>query len=237
MMMIIIACGIGSTTIAQSQDERIRSSYVMAFGRDASGGEITYWKGQGNLSFNDLISRHKGWIMQDAGTHQGVINRAYIDALGRNPTSGEIAYWMKGNETYTELMGKHITFLQNNKDEYGKTINRSYKFVFGRDGSAGEISYWKGQPVASYIGLVAYHQDYKARNGNLINGKATVEPSSMITGVRISNQMLGEIKGSNIMVSVGANIVAAGGGNMVAAGGGNMVAAGGGNMVAAGGGN
>jgi hypothetical protein len=228
-----------STTnlLAQTdQEQRIKSAYILAFGRNASSGEVTYWKSQGNLPIAELVKRHQSYLKQDVNTQKTTIDRAYQDALGRNATSGEITYWSAGNDTYTTLMKNHVQWLQGNPAEYEKVINRSYKYVFGRSASADEIKYWKGQGTYSYLLLVGWHQDYKRRTQS--GGSSNISLSPAVVTVPLSTLVLSEVRSASGIVAAGAgNIVAAGAGNIVAAGAGNIVAAGAGNIVAAGAGN
>jgi hypothetical protein len=228
------------------QEQRIRTSYLMAFGRDASSGEVTYWKGQGNRSVGDLYNNHKAYIKSDNTTRRQAIIKSYVDALGYNPSEAEITYHSQFNRTYTEMMQQHMNYVSQNASEYDKVIRRSYKAVFNRTPNDGELAYWKGQAKCSYFILVSYHESYKRANqttaasgGNKINFANVPFAVSLSVSNLVAKEAAGIIAagGGNVIGQNGATMVAAGGGNMVAAGGGNMVAAGGGNMVAAGGGN
>ncbi|CAN5314630.1 hypothetical protein BH09BAC2_BH09BAC2_06070 [soil metagenome] len=240
MFFCLVFFSIQATAQLTDQQQRIKASYILSFGRDASSGEVTYWQGRGALSISQLITYHKQYIMQDATTHSTLISRAYMDAIGRAATSSEINYWKVGNDTYTTLMKNHLNWLKGNPSEYDKVIKNSYLYVFGRQPSAGELTYWKSQAVVSYVILVGYHQDYKKRNAVESGTTYTFNTSNapaMIT-VPLSLAIATEARNaSGIVAAGGGNIIAAGGGNIVAAGGGNIVAAGGGNIVAAGGGN
>lgn len=233
---------------AQAQKERIQSAYILAFGRTPNSGEVTYWSGQGNLTINQIIERHKGYLKTDAGTNRAVIVKSYLDALGVVPTEAEIKYHTPFYRTYTESMTNHMVYLKQQPSELEKVIKRSYRSVFNREPSAGEITYWKQFGPIPYHILCGFHQDFKAKTTPpSVNGTLAVNPAR-VDGVIVSKSVLEEARtaattlnnntpGATVIAPGGANMVAAGGGNMVAAGGGNMVAAGGGNMVAAGGGN
>ena len=49
------------STFAQAllseQEQRIQSSYIMAFNRNATKGEVDYWKTQGNPDMTKLLAR------------------------------------------------------------------------------------------------------------------------------------------------------------------------------------
>jgi hypothetical protein len=239
---------ISTLTYAQTeQEQRIRTSYLLAFGRDASGGEVTYWKGQGNRSVGDLYNNHKAYIKSDNNTRRQAIIQSYVDALGYNPTEAEISYHSQFNRTYTEMMNEHMKYVSANAGEYNKVIRRSYQKVFGRPATDGEVAYWSGQAKSSYLMLISYHDTWKKANTAAAPAKGASTTAGLQinftnpafgVGLSVSSLVATEARNAVGMVAAGGgNMVAAGGGNMVAAGGGNMVAAGGGNMVAAGGGN
>ena len=223
------------------QEQRIHAAYMLAFGRDASAGDVAYWKGQGNLSLPQLILRHQQYLTQDVGTHNTTIDRAYQDALGRRPTAAELTYWKTGNDTYTTIMKNHVKWLGGSPADYEKVIKNSYQFVFGRQPSAGEINYWKGQGTVSYLMLVAFHQDWKRKSaaaqpesGSTVN----LQNQGNVAVVSLSPTVAGEARSvTGLVASGGGNLIASGGGNLVASGGGNLIASGGGNLVASGGGN
>ncbi len=229
--------------VAKARKERIQASYLLAFGRIPSDGEIQYWQGRTDAAkLDDFINQHRKYIASNPSIQKEVIKKAYNDALGRDPQQGEYDYWSKGTDSYTMLIGKHIYWLTSNPTEYELVIKRSYQKALGKTPNADEIKYWKSQPVYAYDVLLVLHEDWKKRTGG--NGQSTAgttlnSSSSYLQTVAVSAEILKEVKLSfnGLVTGGGGSMVAAGGGNMVAAGGGNLVAAGGGNMVAAGGGN
>ena len=247
IVCIVSFFSISQSLYAQSeQEQRIRASYILAFGKDASGGEVSYWKTQGNLSISQLITRHQQYFRQDANTRRTTIIRAYQDAMGRNPSEGEIAYWKNGVDTYTTLMNNHIQWLQGNPAEYENSIKRSYSYALNKVPTSAEINYWRNQGTISYLVLVACHKDYQRRtlSSSPINFNASAGVEVKLSSAAIAKEAFqavgGRLIGNDSAGLIGndsGGIIAAGAGKMVAAGGGNMVAAGGGNMVAAGGGN
>ena len=235
----ILICSFTIKSFAQ-QDQRIHAAYMLAFGRDASQGEVNYWLTRGNLSVSQLVDLHKQYLSQDDYTHRTTIDRAYQDAMGRHATESEINYWKTGVDTYTALMRNHVQWLQGNPAEYENVIKRSYQYVFGRQPNSGELNYWKGQPVYSYVMLVGQHQDYQRRNiakessANQVNLK---NAPSLVT-VFLSPAIGAEALRAAGLVSQGAgNLVSQGAGNLITNDGGSLVAAGAGNLVAAGAGN
>ena len=221
--------------------ERIEASYIIAFGREPSSGEIAYWARQNPSSVAALVANHRNYLSRDAGTHRATIIRAYDDALGRNPTPGEIAYWFRGNDTYEQLMHNHIAWLGGNPGQYDLVIRRSYMHVFHRQPSSGELAYWKRQGVLSYVMLVACHEDWERRNGGRMRmgGALVMSPNTPgLVTVQLAPQIANEARAAaGVIPAGGGNVIAAGGGNVIAAGGGNVIAAGGGNVITAGGGN
>ncbi len=226
--------------LAQESKERVQASYLLAMGRLPSPGEITYWQGQGNLSVQQMVDRHKTYIGQDAGTRRAVIIKSYVDGLGYNPSEDEIKYHNQYPRTYTEMVNAHMQYIAANRSQREAVIKRSYRGALRREASASEVTHWMNQAVISYTYLMALHEDWVRRGGNGTNSSTSVSTSSPVLAVAtVSGTVLAEAKATvaSLTSNSGGAMVAAGGGNMVAAGGGNMVAAGGGNMVAAGGGN
>lgn len=68
---------------AQMQEERIKASYLLAFNREATSGEVTYYKTQGNLTVLQLLERHKDWIKRNPGLWDGILRVSFTDAFGR----------------------------------------------------------------------------------------------------------------------------------------------------------
>ncbi len=236
---IILIFGVLSGTLfsnlyAQSeQEQRIRGSYMLVFGRDATAGEVTYWKGQGNLSTTQLFERHRQYFTANKSVQREIIIKSYVAAFGRNPADGEINYYLNGNLNYTELIQGHVGYLVRDINENKNTVKRAYKYVLKREPTAEEIGYHVVSGGGTYLYRVAWLQD-PTHTKNTI----TVTNAPILATVTISAKVATELKSASGLVAAGGgNLVAAGGGNLVAAGGGNLVAAGGGNLVAAGGGN
>ena len=236
----ILICSFTIKSFAQ-QDQRIHAAYMLAFGRDASQGEVNYWLTRGNLSIAQLIEFNRQGLSQYPDLHRQTIIQAYIDAFGRNPKQDELNTWMKTRDTYTEIMKSHIAYLvAGYGDEYTNVIKRSYQYVFGRQPNSGELNYWKGQPVYSYVMLVGQHQDYQRRNiakessANQVN----LNNSPSLVTVSLSPAIGAEASRAAGLVSQGGgNLVSQGAGNLITNDGGSLVAAGAGNLVAAGAGN
>jgi len=224
-----------STLFAQTeQQQRIRTSYMLALGKDATSGEVTYWSGQGNLSIAQLIERHRQYYKANPSFQRELITRSYIAAFGRNPSEGEIKHWLPGNQTYTDLVKGHVIYLVSNSAEQTSAINRAYHTVLSRKPTAQELGAGLASGGLSYLFWVGWLQDARHPSGT---NSITFGNAPILIGVPVSAGIAAEAKSAAGLAAGGSNMVAAGGGNMVAAGGGNMVAAGGGNMVAAGGGN
>lgn len=241
-LLLLSICTLGllvGTTRASEQTERIQASYLLAFGRAPSSGEIAYWSKQGPLSVPALVARHRQYLQQDAGTKRATIIRSYEDALGRRPTEGEISYWSRGNNTYTELVKNHVQWLSGNPGEYVNVIRRSYLRVLHRQPSPAEINYWRHQGTLSYVVLVGCHEEWKRSNRTKTSGTLELAPhSGLLTTISVSPTVAAEARSAaGVIAAGGGNVIAAGGGNVIAAGGGNVIAAGGGNVIAAGGGN
>ena len=231
----ILSASFTKASAQTDQEQRIHASYMLALGRDASAGDVDYYKKQGNLTLSQLILRHQQYLSQDVTTHNITIDRSYQDALGRHATNDELANWRRGNDTYTTLMKNHVSWLQGNPAQYENVIKNSYQYVFGRQPSAGEIAYWKGQGVVSYLMLVAFHQNWKRANpakpqesGNTVNFQNLPSISTFALSASIATEAR---NATGLVASGGGNLVASGGGNLVASGGGNLVASGGGNIV------
>ncbi len=234
LICVVVLCTSFSKLFAQTeQEQRIRSSYMLVFGKDATDGEINYWKGQGNLSVSQLFDKHRQYFTTNAGPHRDLIIRSYVAAFGRNPSEGEINYYINGNLTYTELVNGHVGYLVRNNTEYEKTIKRAYQYALRRLPTKDEIGYAFVSGGLTYLFWIGWLQD-ASHGKNSIN----ISNAPIFTGVRVSDKVALEARAASGLVAAGGgNLVAAGGGNLVAAGGGNLVAAGGGNLVAAGGGN
>lgn len=241
--LLVLACVTAfPAAFAQNQPlrtERIQASYMVAFGRAPTSGELTHWSKQGDLSVAKLIELHRQYLRTDRATQRTAITRSYIDALGRNPTDAEITHWSKGTDTYTQLMKNHIAWLTSSPAEYEKVIQRSYQAVFRRAATAAELTYWKRQGVMSYMMLIGSHDQWKQQNAagsSRTSGTPSISgKSATLVLVPLSAAVAAETRAATAVASGGGNVIAAGGGNVIAAGGGNVIAAGGANVVAAGG--
>ena len=151
----ILLCSFSISLFAQ-QDQRIRAAYMLAYGRSATGAEVTYWLGRGNLTIAQLVAFHRDYLKLDSANHIKVIEQSYLDALGRYPSDGEKKYYMQYNQTYTEIMENHIKFLKQNPAEYDKVINNSY----GQVARPKEMNFWRGKEVHPYYLIMAYHHTY-----------------------------------------------------------------------------
>ena len=249
LFSLVCTLAFPATVASEIQRQRIQASYLLSFGRKATDDEVAYWTKQGMRTVADLVTNHRNYLTQDAGTHRATIRRSYIDALGREPNDGEYKHWMGGNDTYAQLMKNHVNWLAGNPGEYGNVIKRSYRFVFGRKATDDEVNYWRSQGTLSYAMLVGAHDTWKKQNPSTppkTSGKATVSTSTgFLTTVVLSPAATAEVRATGLISDDGSTLVAAGGGNLIGNDGGSLigndggslVAAGGGNLVAAGGGN
>lgn len=213
------------------QEQRIKASFILAFGTTATQQEVDYWKTRSNLSISQLIEFHRQGFASYPNLHKQTIAHSYADALGRSPTIIEVENQMKNNLTYTELMKNHMTLLQQpGNTEYVESIKRSYTEVLNRQPSQAEIDSWKGQGIIANYLLKAYHNDYK--NQTTKGNKVKVYGSPYAIGVSVSAAIAREATGiilGNASALAGNNvgaILAAGAGNLVNQDGASIVAAG-----------
>src|ERR1700694_2964574 len=245
---VLIGLVLLSTSFTKSfgqsdQDQRIHTSYVLSFGRDATDAEVKYWKGRGNYTISQLLDYHRQGIPSNAGLHRTLITRAYIDAMGRNPLETEIKYWLSGTDNYTQLMKNHLQWLSGNPAEYEKVVKRAFMFALNRQPTPDQLNQWKNNSQKySYAMLVSYLQSKKSSS----SVQCTPEENALSLGlstpaivrIPINANIAQEARmAASLVASGGGNIIAAGSGKLVASGGGNLVASGGGNLVASGGGN
>lgn len=211
---------------AQSKDEVIHGSYIVAFGRAATGGELQHWRQNvGNRTIQQMVENHRNFIKTNQYEREQTIRRSYMDAFGWQPSADEVKYWSGQNKTYGELMANHVNnWLGIYPDKKAQVIRQSYYKVFNRNATAAEVKYWMGQPTCSFVQLVAMHTTWKQQNQN----------SSTTTRVQpnINTSAVSTVSFSSSAIS---GVIAAGGGNVIAPGGGNVIAAGSGNVVSAGG--
>lgn len=222
LLLIVPLLIIFGTAAAQTdQDQRIQASYILAFGKKASSGEVNYWKTQGDLTVGQMLTRHQQYLTQDAATHTAAIRRSYWDAFGRSAEPGEVQYWMRVNDTYTTLMKNHLNFLNGNRSEYEKTIRASYSNVFGRQPSADEISYWQSQAKVPFLILVAYHQDYKRRNAAIVQGRINFRNVTAATTQTLNRRITSEaaaaagLPASGALIPGGASLIGQDGNSII----------------------
>lgn len=232
---MLFLCTSFSTLLAQTeQEQRIQSSYLLAFDKKASTAEVNYWKTQGNLSVSQLLTRHKEYIANNPDIFVGILNRSYTDAFGRPITDDERNYHKKYPRTYLEMINSHMDYLNRNPSLYDEVIIQSYKSVFNKRPSNDELNYWKGQTKCSYIWLFRAHLQFAASQRR--SNKASL---SGVASVSVTPGILKEVKlaAASMVAAGGGNLIGNDGSTMVAAGGGNLVGNDGASMVAAGGGN
>lgn len=213
---------------AQSRDEIIHGSYLVAFGHFANSGELNYWRPKvGNSTILQMVENHRNFLGSNPAEKEKVVRQSFMDAFGWQPSNDEVRYWSGQNKTYGELMSYHISKVLNAyPDKRALVIKQSYYKVFSRNATNDEVRYWMSQPTCSFVQLVAMHTTWKQKNQNS-SGLTTIKPNLNNSDVSTANLSQQAISG----------VIAAGGGNVIAPGGGNVIAAGGGNVVAPGGGN
>lgn len=213
------------TARAQSKDEVIHGSYIVAFGRAATSSELQYWRQNvGNRSIQQMVDNHRNFIKSNQYEREQAVKRSYMDAFGWQPSADELKYWAGQNKTYGELMTNHVdNWLNLYADKKEHVIKQSYHKVFNRNATAAEVKYWMGQPTYSFVQLVAMHTTWKQQN----------QQSSKTTRVN-PNLNTSAVSSADFSPSGISGVIAAGGGHVIAPGGGNVIAAGGGNVVSAG---
>jgi hypothetical protein len=211
---------------AQSKDEVIHGSYIVAFGRAATSGELQHWRQYvGGSTVQQMVENHRNFIKTNPYEREQTIRRSYMDAFGWQPSTDEVKYWSGQNKTYGELMTNHVgNWLGVYPDKKELVIKQSYYKVFNRNATAAEVKYWMGQTTCSFVQLVAMHTTWKQQN----------QQSSSTTRVK-PNLNTPSVSSAAFSSPAISQVIAAGGGNVIAPGGGNVIAAGAGNVVAAGG--
>lgn len=235
IICISFLCTSFSTLFAQTeQEQRIQSSYILAFNRKASTGEVDYWKTQGNLSMSQLLARHKDFIKNNPNIYDGILNVSYTDAFGRVITDDERKYHKQYPRTYLEMVNSHMDYLSKNPSLYDEVIQRSYSQALGRKASDDELKYWRGQTKCSFIWLFRAHTQWSATQR-----RSNVASTSGVASVSVTPGILKEVKlaASSLVAAGGGNLIGNDGSTLVAAGGGNLVGNDGASLVAAGGGN
>ncbi|MEJ7611910.1 MAG: hypothetical protein WKF88_12100, partial [Ferruginibacter sp.] len=172
-----------TTVFAQDQEQRIQTSYILAFNKQATGGEVNYWKTQGNLSVAQLLERHKQYIAGNRDLWNGILRVSYTDAFGRGITDGEYNFHIKYPRTYVEIMSAHMVYLNQNPALYDEVIRDSYRYAFNKNATEGEMNYWRGQQKVAWIWLFRAHMDYAAstrRNKASMSGVKFIPISSAV---------------------------------------------------------
>jgi hypothetical protein len=232
------------------KNQRIQTSYLLAFGQLPSSGEVNHWSKQSQSNnLKELMDQHKAYI-RGGGYRTEAIKNSYKDAFGRNPSDAEVKWWAQYNQNYTELMKAHLKFARDNSSAYDDVIKRAFKYVRGTEPDAEELAAWKRKGVKSYVMLVGMLQYAKSKSGTkkLLFWEDLIGAASYaISYVKINFNILKEAQsligpdGGSLIGNDAGSIVAAGAGNIrpdasiVGNAGGNIVAAGAGNIVAAGG--
>lgn len=211
---------------AQSKDEVIHGSYIVAFGRAATSGELQYWRQNvGNRTIQQMVENHRNFIRSNQYEREQTIRRSYMDAFGWQPSADEVKYWSGQHKTYGELMTNHVNnWLNVYADKKEHVIKQSYHKVFNRNATAAEVRYWMGQPTCSFVQLVAMHTTWKQQNQQ---GSKTTRVNSNLNTSAVSSADFSSSAISGMIAAGGSSVIAPGGGNIIAAGGGNVVSAGG----------
>lgn len=239
---LLLTTVLGFTSEAQDkQAERIQGSYLAAFGKNASDGEVNYWKTQGNLTADQLVARHQQYIAANPSVKKDVINASYMSAFGRKASDGEQAYWGPSNQTYAALFSNHLNYLRGNQPEFDKVISLSYLRALGRSPNDGEYVYWRKYAGTPYYLLVIYHQKWLAANMQsqpLTAGD--IKKSGSATSFTLSKSTLDELAkvsgGESLIVAKSAGtLVGNAGGTLIGNDGSTLVGNDGASMVAAGG--
>ena len=237
-LLLLVLAFSSVTAFAQSREklERIKAAYMLAYGREPVGGEITFYNNQRDQTIPQYLNLLADYAKREKSFKRSLISKSYIDALGRKPIDGEINYWLNGTDLYYNLVNNHVSWLKGNPAEYEKVIKRSYQAVFGRQPNSGELNFWKGQPTVSYVMLVGCHEQWKRTNGNgnAASNRISNTSNGSVTVVPLTTVVANEVKNA-ANIQPGGNVISPGGGNVVAAGGDNLIAVGSAGVVAAGG--
>jgi len=234
VVLLMLAISVFHPSFAQTeQEQRIQSSYILAFNKKATPDELNFWKTQGNLSVAQLLAKHKEWIKKTPSLWDGILRTSYTDAFGRTIQDGEYKFHIQYPRTYLEMMNSHMDYLNKNPSLYDNVIIESYKRVFGKPPITAELNYWKGQTKCSFIWLFRAHSQYASTQ------RRNVASMTGVAYVRVTPAMLAEVRSAaaGMVAAGGGNLIGNDGGTMVAAGAGNLVGIDGASMVAAGGGN
>ncbi|MDQ6755407.1 MAG: hypothetical protein M3004_00575 [Bacteroidota bacterium] len=221
ILSVIFLCTICIKSFPQ-QNERIKASYMLAFGRNPYPSELNYWLGRGNLSIEQLILLHRQGFIEIPSLHSETIINSYIDALGRKPSEDEIKYWMNGDFIYIELLNDHMKLLQLNNWENERVIKLSYEKVFDRVPGNAEMNLWKKKGATAFF-LLAGYLEYSKRTvnneaGNI--GAADVRNFLSVSTISLSPPIASEaLKFINKSVTKSvAGIITRNGGNIITSG-------------------
>ena len=103
MTLLMLAMLAFIPSFAQTeQEQRIHSSYILAFNRKASPDELKYWKTQGSLNVSQLLDKHKDWIKRNPSLWDGILRISYTDAFGRVINDGEYKFHIQYPRTYLD---------------------------------------------------------------------------------------------------------------------------------------
>ena len=123
----------------------ISADYQADFGRAATAGDITTWKGliAGGASFTTLTSALLG---DPAGVTAKTITTAYDSYFGRDPSASELGVWrglFAGGKTAADL---HSALVGDASGQAHTTaeVGSLYQTYFGRAPSTAETNTWKG---------------------------------------------------------------------------------------------
>jgi|ERR1035437_503127 hypothetical protein len=221
-LFAILLCFFSIKSFSQ-QDERIKASYMIAFGRIPMPSELNYWLGRGYLSIFQLIELHRqGFTEYPTNLQRETIINSYIDALGRNPSEDEIKYWMNGDNIYIQLMSNHMQLLKYDNWENQKVIQLSYATVFHRVPTNAEINFWLKRGVTPFFLLVGYHEYYKGKNKSEIGSSGTVNLQNLASVSTISLSPAIALEASKYISHNGSAIIS----HIISQHGGNIIVAG-----------
>lgn len=257
-LTVLMAAGVVATVqpvVGQvSKAEKVVASYIVAFGRTPSQGELNWWMSQPDNSVDGYVNRHRSYIESNPGVRQDVIQRSYRFALNRAPSSGEVDWHARNypRSTFAEKVQGHTQWLDTYPDKRREVIRASYRSAMGREPSEGEIRHWMQFRGQNFSTLTARHHQWLRESGNprgaQVNTRLSTTVRSEIRRVAGGSALVtnghevawGGASRSSVVPSTltwGGQIISTGGGNIISTGGGNIIATGGGNIIATGGGN
>ncbi|MCY7292940.1 MAG: hypothetical protein LH615_12240 [Ferruginibacter sp.] len=190
---------------AKAQDikaERIKASYLLAYGRLPLDAELNWWKSQNDFTVSQLVETHRNYMNRTSpGSKDDVIKKTYLIAFGRdrNVQTGEINHWKGRSEVFWEMFPYHVRFLSENlrgrPDIYEDVIKNAYNMLFKKPASATELGKWKSLPVNSFAELIFILYKNPPAGYN-------VDPSALLTAmmyykdfsnITFSNNVVNEI--------------------------------------------